>query len=225
MPRPAKLRDPVEGSLEEQATEAAFTETEALSIEQLTPGAVKPSAARATDPFENYPFKWIPLVDKNGKPPVDRAGKPALVNGKAPQVCVSYIVLHNHLADPVVQDPSNRGKRTNHHSRAIRDEIERINVDMVFDRPFKTAKGVFFGAIVPQHNLRAQLIFNYNTKSAEPRVEVDKRYLLLDTDQVGRLRTLFYQIINPRIRQEKQASFITGETNMDPGEVPVSSEE
>jgi len=224
MGRPPKLIDPVEGSAEEKMADAAFADAEALSIDQFTPEAVKPSAARAVDPFLNYPFKWVPLVGKDGKPPVNRDGTTALVNGKPPQVCISYIVLHNHLADNVVQDPSNRGKRTNYHSRGIRDEVERINIDIVFDRPFKTAKGVFYGAIVPQHNLRAQLIFNYNTKSAEPRVEVDKRYLLLDGDQVGRLRQLFYQIINPRIRQEKQASFITGETNTDPGEVPVSEE-
>jgi len=221
MARP-KYIDPVGGDELEQVAEASIEEV--LSIDQLTPGAVTPAAARATDPFLNYPFKWVPLLDGKGKPPVNRDGTPSLVNGKAPQVCVSHIVLHNHLADNVVQDPSNRGKRTNYHSRGIRDEVERTNVDIVFDRPFKTAKGVFYGAIVPQHNLRAQLIFNYNTKSAEPRVEVDKRYLLLDTDQVGRLRTVFYQIINPRIRQEKQASFITGETTTDPGEVPGSEE-
>lgn len=225
MGRPPKLRDPVDGSEFEQEAAASLVETEALSIDQLTPEAVQPSAARVTDPFINYPFKWIPLVDGKGKAPVDRAGNPVLVNGKAPQVCVSYIVLHNHLADRIVQDPSNRGKRTNYHSRGLRDEVERINVDIVFDRPFKTAKGIFYGAIVPAHNLRAQLFFNYNTKAAEPRVEVDKRYLLLDKDQVSRLRTVFYQIINPRIRQEQQAQFVTGETNTDPGEVPLGSEE
>lgn len=225
MARPPKLRDPVEGSEIEMAEEMAALEQEVLSIEQLTPGAVMPSAARVTDPFINYPFKWIPLVDAKGRAPKDRAGTPVLVNGKAPQVCVSHIVLHNHLADRIVQDPSNRGKRINYHSRGIRDEVERINVDIVFDRPFKTAKGIFYGAIVPSHNLRAQLIFNYNTKAADPRVEVDKRYLLLDTDQVSRLRTVFYQIVNPKMRQEQQASFITGETTTDPGEVSLGSEE
>lgn len=225
MGRPPKLKDPVDGYETEQTEAQEGSDAEILSVEQLTPEAVKPSAARVVDPFLNYPFKWIPLLDAKGNAPVDRNGKPVLVNGKPPQVCVSHIVLYNHLAKPVVQDPSNRGKRVNFHSRGLRDEIERINIDIVFDRPFKTAKGVFYGAIVPQHNLRAQLIFNHNTKLAEPRVEIDTRYMLLDTEQVGRLRQIFYQIINPRIRQEKQAQFITGETNMDPGEVQVSNED
>lgn len=220
MGRPPKLIDPVAASEEVQD---AVVGQEVLSVESLTPEQVKPSQAKSVDPFDNYDFKskMVPLLGADGKPPRNRDGSPALVDGKAPKVCISHIVLHNHIADKVPQDPINRGKRINYFSTSRRDEVERVGLALVFDRPFKTAKGVFYGCIVPQNNVRAQLIFRRN---ADGRIEVDNRFLLLDTNQVGRLRTLFTQILNPKLRQEKQASFISGETDTDPGEVPVSEE-
>lgn len=220
MARP-RLIDPVAEAGGEQEMEGSGAP---LSIESLSPAQVKPSQAKAGDPFSNYDFKakTIPLLDVNGNPPVDRAGKPVLVDGKAPMVCLTHIVLHNHIADPVVQDPINRESgRVNYHSTSRRDEFKRQGIACVFDRPYKTAKGIFYGCVVPQHNVRAQLIFRRNS---DGRVEVDNRYLLLDPDQVRRLREVFSQVINPKVKQEKQASFISGETNVDPGEIPGSEE-
>jgi hypothetical protein len=217
MGRPPRLIDPVSAS--EEARDTMVMEQETLSVESLSPEQVKPSQAKSSDPFDNYDFKskMVPLLDKDGNPPKNRDGSLCLVNGKGPMVCVTHIVLHNHVADRVPQDPINRGKRVNYFSTSRRDEVERVGIALVFDRPFKTAKGIFYGCIVPQNNVRAQLIFRRNK---DGQTEVDNRFLLLDTNQVGRLRTLFMQILNPKLKQEKQVSFIAGEINTDPGDTP-----
>lgn len=186
-----KLVDPVEGmqNEKEEATEAA-----ALDISKLTPVAIPVSAARTSRPFDGYPIKKIKI-------------------GKA-EVCLTHIVLYNHVAYPVPQDPSApkvKGKRLlTYHNRWIRDVDNggAGNVSVFFDRPIQTAKGEFFGAIVPDPYIRCQLCFGYDAKTS--RVKVDNHYLLLDADQFNALKKCYEQVINPQLKIEKAADFISG---------------
>ena len=46
------------------------------------------------------------------------------------------------------------------------------------------------------------------------RIEVDPNYLFLDLEQNQRLKRVFEQIINPKLKLEREAAFISGESNV-----------
>jgi hypothetical protein len=199
----AKLKDPVEGqnsSLEQ--------DMDGFDLSKLTVHHIPEETARARRPFDGYPLKYTKI------------------NGV--KMCLTHLVAHNHIGDPVAQDPSNRKVKSErgmeqvltYHNRSIRDLANgnRSNVAVWFDRPVKTANGQFYFSIVPDEYVRAQLCFIYNNKTQ--RIEIDKRYLLLDIDQKNRLREVFQQIQIPNQRMERAAQYISGETQETPPEIP-----
>ena len=169
------------------------------------------AAARVSRPFDGYPMKKVKI-------------------GEA-QTFAAYVVALNP-AVPVRQDPANTKVKQkdgtfqqikNHHSRFIRDYESGDNNEVVFDRVVEIGGREFFCAIVPSHNVRAQLCFKYDNERR--RVEVDADYLFLDTAQDQRLKRVFEQIINPKLQLEREASFISGESNDDAGDEKTLTED
>lgn len=205
-----KLRDPVEDAAIKTMTDADIAE----QLENYEPSSIQPQHVKISNPFDGYDVQYL--------------GK-----GKG-RINLTQMVLYNHIAKPIRQNPNLRpvkDKKTGEvrtpitaHSRAIRDYDEKQNTEVVFDRgPVKTKKGTFYYALVPNHYVRAQCAFHYNTKSGA--IENDVRYLLMDGNQINRLLRCFQMVINPKLKLEKQASFISGESQMDPGDMPEPASE
>ena len=208
MARP-KLVDPVaKGSGEKQ--EAA--ELGALDIKKaggLTFRPIPPERARVSRPFDGYPLKKLRFGE------VD--------------TYTTHIVALNPTVQ-VFQDPSNRKVKTktgmvqvkNYHSRVIRDQETRENIHVPFDRDIEVDGRAYQCAIIASHNVRAQVCFAYDPQ--KNRIVVDNRYLLLDSEQDSRLKRVFEQVINPNIKMEREAAFISGESKEDAGEAELAQE-
>lgn len=193
------LKDPVERSAGKAAEKAELSALDIRNVdkEELSFKPIPPERARITRPFDGYPLKKF----KHGQV----------------ETFTAFIVALNPTV-PVIQDPANQKKFKTYHSRVIRDTETRENFIVMFDREIEIKGTVYQCAIVPSHNVRAQIVFKYDTTKKVPKIEVDRRYLLLDSDQDSRLKRVFEQVINPTIKMERDAAFITGESNTDTGE-------
>jgi hypothetical protein len=204
-----ELTDPDEVGKLESVEEKEF---ETLDVSKIKVEVLPEDAAKASHPFDGYPIKKIKM-DMKAK---DKAGKDVMV---PKEFNLTDWVLHNHIGDPVHQDPSNRRART-YHSRSIMDirgGNSVPNVTMQFAKLIHTASGDFYGALVPDPYIRAQLIFKQEKKTGQ--VVVDKRYMLLDTEQKNRLKQCFLILIRPQAEMEKAADQITA------GEEPTAMRE
>jgi hypothetical protein len=106
----------------------------------------------------------------------------------------------------------------------IRDYQEQDNVLVSFDKEIIVSGKTYFYDVVPSHNVRAQLVFRYNANNRK--IEVVPGILLMDDGQVQRLKQVFEQIINPKLKIEREASFIAGENHTDGGESePLTEDE
>lgn len=196
MQQKAGLVDPVAKQADKRQEKA---ELESLNIENAFDfEAIKPEAARITKPFDGYPLKKVQLSE-------------------GLEIPAAYIVALNPTV-VVQQDPSNQGAVKNYHSRFIRDRETKENIHVPFDREIEWKGKTYYCAIVPSHNVRAQVCFKFDTSKKVPRTEVDRRYMLLDGNQVGRLKRVFEQVINPLLKMERDAAFISGESTADVGE-------
>lgn len=174
---------------------------------------IAPKAAKLKRPFDGYPLMRKVQI------------------GEA-QISGTFIVAANPTI-PVRQDAANKlkkskdGKMTqmaNYHSRSIRDYENRTNEIVIFDRKLTIGNQDYYCAVIPSHNIRAQLCYKYNSKSKQ--LETDNRYLFLDEEQSGRLRQVFEQIINPKLKLEREADFLSGTGSQDAGEVkPLTEDE
>ena len=205
------LEDPVESGALTSAEDEA--ELESLDVSKIKVEVLPDDAAKALRPFDGYPVKKVKIeMNETDK----KTGKKVMV---PKEFNITHWVLHNHLSDPVHQDPSNR-KRKTYHSRSILDILggnSVPNIIMQFSTPVETASGVFMGALVPDPYIRSQLIFTRDKKSG--RVMIDKRYMLLDPDQKNRLKQCYFQLIKPQLDNEAAADKITA------GEEPESMRE
>jgi len=79
------------------------------------------------------------------------------------------------------------------------------NLDIVFDNDILLADGKTLSraTICPDHTARAQLVFMVNKRTG--RIEVDRRYVLADIDQVGRLRRCFEMFNYQQTQSERLA--------------------
>jgi len=196
MPRP-RLTDPV---VEQETEKMEEDEFETLDVSKIKVEVLPESAARALKPFDGYPVKKVTVIMTE------------TVKGKKVQVPkvfnLTHWVLHNHLSDPVHQDQSNRKRRT-YHNRSILNILQgnsAPNESIQFSVPMETANGIFYGALVPDPYIRSQLIFVRDQKSG--RIQVDKRYMLLDMDQKNKLKQCFIQLVQPKIDMERAADAI-----------------
>jgi len=211
--------DPVAANEQARAAAGSKKDTESLGIEGLSLTDFQPipdHAARVRRPFDGYPEEMVTITDAKGK---KLAVKKHFVVALSPTV-------------PVFQDPSNNNvvvgsdqvrKLKTYHSRFIRDG--HTNTETVFDREIRLENGqALMCAIVPSHVVRAQIMFALVRRGkGESAIQVDKRYLLLDTRQVSRLRETFQIIINPKLRSEKMSQWISGESEAAPGDIGSES--
>ena len=193
-----RLTDPV---VEQETEKMEEDEFETLDVSKIKVEVLPESAARALKPFDGYPVKKVTVTMTE------------TVKGKKVQVPkvfnLTHWVLHNHLSDPVHQDQSNRRRRT-YHNRSILNILQgnsAPNESIQFSVPMETANGTFYGALVPDPYIRSQLIFVRDQKSG--RIQVDKRYMLLDMDQKNKLKQCFIQLVQPKIDMERAADAIT----------------
>jgi hypothetical protein len=204
-----KQLEDIADKAEDAAIEAKEFET--LDVSKIKVEVLPETAAKFKHPFDGYPVRHI-MVEMS-----------QTVGGKKKKVPMKFNitewVLHNQLADPVTQDPSNRNKRT-YHSRSIKDLVLGINSPnhtMQFSVPITTENGTFYGALVPDPYVRCQLIFKREQKTGA--IQIDKRYMLLDKDQANRLKECFLQLIKEQIDTEKAADAISA------GEEPTTIRE
>jgi len=107
------------------------------------------------------------------------------------------------------------------HNRCVVDyENGGINIDVCFDRVIELGDGKKLErvAFVKSHSARAQIMFKLDRNG--DKIQVDNRYLLLDTDQSSRLRRVFEMIVNPKIKKERLARAISGESDEDIDSIP-----
>lgn len=184
----------------DQAQNAAADakEFETLDVSNIRVEVLPEAAAKVVHPFDGYPVKKLKIPMKK----MDESGHFVREKGKVviepKEVNATEWVLHNHHADPIHQDPSNRKAKT-YHSRSINDlklGINSPNILVQFSIPIKTANGTYYGAFIPDPYVRCQLIFKKEQKTGV--VQVDKRYMLLDPEQSGRLKRCYQQLIRPQ---------------------------
>jgi hypothetical protein len=199
-----KIIDPVDKEKKTREESEDLAQLKTFDIANLTMAdfqAIKATAARIPHPFDGYPYPkgkeatFIVGLNPTKYIPQDPSGRnlSMMVKGKEKRVTIE--TTHNRL----IQDLDSGG----------------INVDVVFDRKMKLADGnTLYYAVVPSHSVRAQLIFYYDAQSE--RIKVNPDYLLIDTAQAKRLRRLFEIIVNPKLKKEQMAAFISGERQEEP---------
>jgi hypothetical protein len=203
-----KLTDPADNKTPEQKQAQERDEAKALSIKGLSMAdlqAVPQSAAAVVHPFDGYPMEDIEIGMDKGKPVIT---KKTFIVVLSPSVYVHQ--------DPSGKNVHIKGKDgVDHiktipttHNRVVWDTSNKHAIDIVFDRKMELEDGNTVSyAVVSEHWARAQLIYEYDAKASGIRVNRD--YLLLDTDQVSRLRKVFEIIINPRLKTQVLADKIS----------------
>ncbi len=202
-----KLIDPVSVGQKEAEATAQTEEMKALSIEALRLEDFQPipvSASRPPHPFEGYPQKKIKVgtYKKDGK--------------EVDQIFNATHIIALNPKEYIHQDPSGKGVTImvggqekivdlkTSHNRVVRNERGQ-SLAVVFDREILLADGkkLTRATICPDHTARAQLVFMVDKKTGK--IEVDRRYILADIDQVGRLRRCFEMFYHQQTQSERLA--------------------
>lgn len=227
-----KLKDPVDKLKPKQEQVAIKKAEKIFDITKMSINEFKSiprEAARSPHPFQGYPKRIVTMPTADGRPLKD--GSTSI------KVNLTHLVAINPTKMQVHQDPSGLNQvqtdprtgeekrttiKTTHNRIVVDYENGGINIDVDFGRELKLEDGsTLMCAIVSSHSARAQLCFQYNPKAQ--RIEEDDRYVLPDVDQVRPLRRVFEMIINPRIKTERWAASISGESNEDLDELAVAA--
>jgi len=193
--------------------------------------------------------KQVPMLDDNDKPVLYKGGEKAgqlrtkteydaVTVNEMQDVPIMFSATYILALAPTVhvhQDPS--GKRISQfvagkerfvdipslHSRCVVDhEGGGNNTEIVFDRELELEGGAKITiALCPSHSARAQIMFKLDERTHK--IDVDDRYLLLDKPQEKPLRRIFEMIHNPKIRTERLAAAIMGESDELLEEVPATA--
>lgn len=221
----ANLKDPVAQKTQQIQEKKDDEELKTFDISNLKLDDFKPLETRAAStphPFEGYPKKMV------------KVGTFGLKKSKD-LMMPAYAVVALNPKEVVPKDPSGRAQsirdaRTGRerivdiyapHNRCVVDyDNGGINVDVCFDREIELDGGHKLErcAFVESHSARAQIMFTLDRTG--DRIQVDRRYLLLDTDQSSRLRRVFEIIVNPKIKKERLAKAISGESDEDLDSIP-----
>jgi hypothetical protein len=213
------LKDPVAkkaGEIQEtkDAEELKTFDISNLRLEDFQPLQQKMSSA--PHPFDGYPSNMV-KVGETQKGPNPKARKDVMMP--------SYAVVALSPKEAVFEDPSgNRQSIMKNgvetmvnifapHNRCVVDyEAGGVNTDICFDRTIQIEDGKTLGrcAFIKSHSARAQVMFKLDVKGE--RIQIDNRYLLLDVKQASRLRRVFEMIVNPKIKNERLARAISGES-------------
>lgn len=201
------LVDPVaegqaKNEAQEQEAEIKAMSIEGLSLEDFQPVPV--TAARQPHPFEGYPQQKIQIGTHKEK------GK------EVPTIVSKTHIIALRPQEYVHQDPAGLnvsltvgGRETfvdykTAHSRIVRDQDGRSTI-VVFDRDIVLANGKTMSrcTLCSDHTARAQIMFGIDKKTGK--ITVDRRYVLADTEQVGRLRRMFEMYHYQQTQSERLA--------------------
>lgn len=210
-----KLVDPADKVKKEKEEKEVSDKMKAFDIDELSLSDFKPipkATAQSVHPFEGYPMK------------------PGIKIGDS-DISATYIVaLHPNIH--VHQDPSGinvtiKGKKGRMsqqtiptlHTRVVVDhESGGPNLDVAFGNNIKVKDGEMRCAVVYSHSARAQICFK--TDLATGKMDVDERYLLLDSGQKNLLRKLYIMIHSSQANIERLARAISGESDEALEEIP-----
>ena len=199
--------DPVEKVEKKKQEENLEKDIKTLDISEISIAdfqQIPEQAARRASPFEGYALK--PPI-KIGEVEFSRT----FIVGLNPMVYVA----HDPSGDKVTVFDKRKKKDVivNYqtvHSRMVPDwEQGGQNTDVVFDRELQLKDGKVKVAIVPSGAVRSMLVLKLTRDGA---ARVNKRYVLLDTDQWKRLRRWFQMITQPKRKAERDAAAIMGES-------------
>jgi hypothetical protein len=199
------LVDPVtdeRGEAAGQENEIKAMSIEGLSLEDFQPVPV--TAARQPHPFEGYPQQKIQIGTWKDK------GK------ELPLIVSKTALVALNPKEYVHQDPSGNkvssivnGQETfvdykTLHARVVRDQNGK-SIEVIFSRDINLGDGrkITRCAYCPDHTARAQIIFGVDRKTGK--ITVDRRYVLADVEQVGRLRRLFEMYHYQQTQSERLA--------------------
>ena len=206
-----KFIDPADRQTEKKERTILQEQAEAVSIDAIKLEdfrAIPMEKAKITHPFDGYPMEDIQIGNSKLKKTWIVALHPTIqIQQDRSGVDVTVRQLNKDgkpIGEKITTIPTT-------HNRIIRDYDDGgINKDVVFDREITLGDGQVLKnvAFVPSHSVRAQLLFKWERNKG---VEVDKRYVILDTKQIGNLRKLFDIINNPRLKAERDARIISGE--------------
>jgi len=218
----ANLKDPVEKKAEEIQGKKTDSEMKTFDISNLRLEDFQPLQQRAAStphPFDGYPSSAVRVATVKARGP--KAAKDVMMP--------AYAVVALNPKEMVPEDPSGRGQSIHTktgserivnifapHNRCVVDyENGGVNTDVCFDRTIELGDGKKLArcAFIKSHSARAQIMFKLDRTGEK--VQVDNRYLLLDTKQASRLRRVFEMIVNPKIKNERLARAISGESDED----------
>ena len=218
----ATLKDPVEKKAGEIKAKQDTDEMKTFDISNLSLDDFQPLQQRSAStphPFDGYPSNMV----KVGAFQKGRGANAGLTDLMMP----SFAVVALNPKERVVEDPSGnrqsvRMKGGNEkivniyapHNRCVVDyENGGQNTDICFDRTIELEGGQKLErcAFIKSHSARAQVMFSLDTRG--DKIQVDTRYLLLDTKQAARLRRVFEMIVNPKIKNERLAAAISNESD------------
>ena len=181
--------------------------------------ALQPNASRALQPFEGYEYpigreatsvvQFIPPViqDQSGRNYSIRENidlDEALDFGPYKGLPLNEIrrLDANYFKDTVKTGKVKAASLLTYHNRLIHNYETDMNEDVVFDRDFEMKDGMVRNcAIVPSHNIRAQLVYSLDERTGS--IKVDSRYSLLDRNQASRLLRIM-KVINAPTQSEQQ---------------------
>ena len=223
-----QLKDPVDKRTKDIQENKAEEEMRSFDISKLSLEDFKPLTqrdARSPHPFDGYPAKMVKVGEYLD--PKDRRKTRDLMMPR-------YAVVALNPKEVVFQDPSGKNQsvrdgKTNDekivniyapHNRCVVDyENGGYNTDICFDRSITLSDGRVIDrvAFIPSHSARAQIM--YKLDRTGERIQIDSRYLLLDVEQSSRLRRVFEMIVNPKIKNEHLARWVSGESEDVPEEI------
>ena len=215
-----RIIDPVDEKTEKEKETQDNEMAKAFDISNLKISdfkAVTIKDAKSVHPFDGYPEKKVQVgvyVEKGkekplmipvtwimayrGQPPNDPSGK---------GVTLGYPELRNAEGRVIRPSTERKGDIEGSYSIRAKDyESRGVDIDCVFDRTVTLEDGELKNvAFVPSPSCRAQIIFEYDSKTqkVQPRGGKNPLFLLADSGQFSRLRRLYEMIINPRIRLEQ----------------------
>ncbi len=196
--------------------------------------ALQPNASRSVQPFEGYEYplgreatsvvQFIPPViqDQSGRNYSIRENidlDEALDFGPYKGMSLSEVrrLDATYFKDTVKMGKVRAASLMTYHNRLIRNYETDMNEDVVFDRDFEMKDGIVRNcAIVPSHNIRAQLVYSLDERTGA--IKVDSRYSLLDRAQASRLLQIM-RVINAPTRSEQQlVDIVEGISDVIPAE-------
>jgi hypothetical protein len=168
-------------------------------------GAIRPRAATAPHPFNNYRLgravpvgddgklkvssTFIVLLKPTEEPPPDASNEKVSIykgGGGQPQTGTETIVTLG-----------------TYHTRVVTNRQGNVNEQVVFDREIFVGGSWYKCAIVRGHAARSQILFTFDERRG--RVVPDKRYMLADKRQAVPLARMFEAVYSQRTRAERAA--------------------